>query len=310
MLGLYPVPYATFRKEGSMIRSKLPNVGTTIFTVIGDLAARHQALNLSQGAPSFPCDPALVERAAAAMRAGHNQYAGMTGLAALREAISAKYRSLYSVEYDPDDEVTIVASASQGLYAAIAGLVHPGDEVIYFDPAFDSYAPLVRLQGAVPIAVPLTPDGFRVPWDLVAARITPRTRMIIVNTPHNPTATVFSGQDLERLAELTLTDPSSISVVVARLVQRRLVSRQRAPDDARRWVVTVSARGRTLLARAPEPYQRQLIETLAGQPAAHLELFCGVLEQLNRSLGVTPGDVNLFFEAGAARPRRSRRASR
>ena len=102
-----------------------------------------------------------------------------------------------------DDEVTVVASASQGLYAAIAGLVHPGDEVIYFDPAFDSYAPLVRLQGAVPIAVPLTPDGFRVPWDLVAARITPRTRMIIVNTPHNPTATVFSGQDLERLAELT-----------------------------------------------------------------------------------------------------------
>ncbi len=184
-------------------RSKLPDVGTTIFTVIGDLAARHQALNLSQGAPSFPCDPRLVDRAVAAMRAGHNQYAAMTGLAALRTAIAQKCESLTGARYDADEEVTVVASASQGLYAAITGLVHAGDEVIYFDPAFDSYAPIVRLQGATPVAIKLTADGFRVPWEALAAAITARTRMIIVNTPHNPTATVFTADDLEHLAALT-----------------------------------------------------------------------------------------------------------
>ena len=185
------------------LRSKLPDVGTTIFTVIGDLAAQHQALNLSQGAPNFGCDPQLVESAVAAMRAGHNQYAGMTGLAALRQAIHAKCLATTGVAYDADDEVTVVASASQGLYAAIAGLVHPGDEVIYFDPAFDSYAPVVRLQGAQPIPIKLTALDFQIPWEAVERAITPRTRMIIVNTPHNPTATVFSAADLDRLAALT-----------------------------------------------------------------------------------------------------------
>jgi aspartate/methionine/tyrosine aminotransferase len=184
-------------------RSKLPDVGTTIFTVIGDLAAKHDALNLSQGAPSFACDPALVDAAVAAMRAGHNQYASMTGLPALRQAIAAKVQRISGRVYDADAEVTVVASASQGIYAAIAGLVHPGDEVIYFDPAFDSYAPIVRLQGATPVALKLTPEGFRIPWDALSAAITPRTRMIIVNTPHNPTATLFEAADLERLAALT-----------------------------------------------------------------------------------------------------------
>ena len=185
------------------LRSKLPDVGTTIFTVIGDLAAQHQALNLSQGAPNFGCDPQLVESAVAAMRAGHNQYAGMTGLAALRYAIQAKCLATTGVAYDANDEVTVVASASQGLYAAITGLVHPGDEVIYFDPAFDSYAPVVRLQGAQPIAIKLRDPDFHIPWEAVERAITPRTRMIIVNTPHNPSATVFSAADLDRLAALT-----------------------------------------------------------------------------------------------------------
>lgn len=184
-------------------RSKLPDVGTTIFTVIGDLAAKHQALNLSQGAPNFDCDPRLIDRAVAAMRAGRNQYAPMTGLPALRTAISEKCARITGRHYDVDEEVTVVASASQGLYAAISGLVHPGDEVIYFDPAFDSYAPTIRLQGATPIAIKLAAEGFRIPWDIVAAAITPRTRMIIVNTPHNPTSTVLSAGDLERLAMLT-----------------------------------------------------------------------------------------------------------
>src|SRR3954462_3171529 len=129
-------------------RSKLPDVGTTIFTVIGQLAAQHEALDLCQGAPNFPCDPRLVEGAASAMRAGHNQYARMSGLPALRQAIVDKCRRLNGRQYHVDDEVTVVGSASQGLYAAISALVHAGDEVIYFETSFDSYAPIVRLQGA------------------------------------------------------------------------------------------------------------------------------------------------------------------
>ncbi|MDN7675777.1 pyridoxal phosphate-dependent aminotransferase [Burkholderia oklahomensis] len=184
-------------------RSKLPDVGTTIFTVIGQLAVEHQALNLSQGAPNFAPDPTLVERVARAMRDGHNQYAPMAGVAALREALAVKTERLYGGRYDPESEITVVASASEGLYATISALVHPGDEVIYFEPSFDSYAPIVRLQGATPVAIKLSADGFRVSWDEVAAKITPRTRMLIVNTPHNPTATIFGDADIARLAQLT-----------------------------------------------------------------------------------------------------------
>lgn len=184
-------------------RSKLPDVGTTIFTLIGELAAEHDALNLSQGAPNFPCDPSLVQAAVRAMRAGHNQYAPMAGITALREALADKVARLSGARYRVEDEITVIASASEGLYAAISALVHPGDEVIYFEPAFDSYAPIVRLQGATPIAIKLSPNGFRIDWDEVAAAVTPRTRMIIVNTPHNPTATVFRSDDIARLGALT-----------------------------------------------------------------------------------------------------------
>jgi aspartate/methionine/tyrosine aminotransferase len=184
-------------------RSKLPDVGTTIFTVIGQLASQHGALDLCQGAPNFACDPRLIEAAAQAMRDGHNQYARMSGLASLRQAIVDKCYRLTGIRYSTEDEVTVVGSASQGLYAAISALVHPGDEVLYFEPAFDSYAPIIRLQGAVPIAMKLSPDHFTVPWDQVQAALSARTRMIILNTPHNPTATVLRAQDLERLAALT-----------------------------------------------------------------------------------------------------------
>ena len=183
--------------------SKLPDVGTTIFTVIAELTAKHGALNLAQGSPNFECDPRLVDAAAAAMRAGHNQYSAMAGLATLRTAIAGKCQRLTGARYSAEQEVTVVGSASQGLYAAISALVHPGDEVIYFEPSFDSYAPIVRLQGAMPIAIKLAPDGFKVDWNLVARALSPRTRMIIVNTPHNPTASVFSAHDLEQLAALT-----------------------------------------------------------------------------------------------------------
>ncbi|HWT37959.1 MAG TPA: pyridoxal phosphate-dependent aminotransferase [Paraburkholderia sp.] len=184
-------------------RSKLPDVGTTIFTVIGQLAAEHNALNLSQGAPNFAPDEALVDGVSKAMRAGHNQYAPMAGIGALRSALAAKVETLYGVHYDPSTEVTVIASASEGLYSTISALVHPGDEVIYFEPSFDSYAPIVRLQGAKPIPIKLSAPGFRVNWDEVSAAITPKTRMIIVNTPHNPTATIFSDADIERLKAVT-----------------------------------------------------------------------------------------------------------
>ncbi|EMF03629.1 methionine aminotransferase [Serratia marcescens] len=184
-------------------RSKLPDVGTTIFTVIGQLSAEHQALNLSQGAPNFAGDPQLIEATAQAMRAGHNQYAPMSGVAALRAALAEKAERLYGARYDADEEITVIASASEGLYSAISALVHPGDEVIYFEPAFDSYAPIVRLQGATPVAIKLSLQDFRVDWDEVAAAINGKTRMIIVNTPHNPTGAVFDAQDIERLTALT-----------------------------------------------------------------------------------------------------------
>ncbi|WP_330986023.1 MULTISPECIES: pyridoxal phosphate-dependent aminotransferase [Enterobacterales] len=184
-------------------RTKLPDVGTTIFTVIGQLSSQHNAINLSQGAPNFPCDPRLVAGVTRAMEEGHNQYAPMTGLRPLKARIADKIADLYGTRYDVDSEVLITASASEGLYSAISGLVHPGDEVIYFEPSFDSYAPIVRLQGAKPVAIKLTVPDFQVDWDEVRAAITPRTRMIIVNTPHNPSGMVFSADDLQQLANLT-----------------------------------------------------------------------------------------------------------
>ncbi|QUY49627.1 pyridoxal phosphate-dependent aminotransferase [Serratia plymuthica] len=184
-------------------RSKLPDVGTTIFTVIGQLSAEHQALNLSQGAPNFACQPQLVDAVAQAMRAGHNQYAPMSGVAALRAALADKVERLYGARYDADEEITVIASASEGLYSAISALVHPGDEVIYFEPAFDSYAPIVRLQGATPVAIKLSLQDLHIDWDEVAAAITGKTRMIIVNSPHNPTGSVFGEHDIERLTALT-----------------------------------------------------------------------------------------------------------
>ncbi|ADU69314.1 methionine aminotransferase [Pantoea sp. At-9b] len=183
--------------------SKLPDVGTTIFSVIGQLSAQHKAINLSQGAPNFPCDPQLVELVSNAMREGHNQYAPLTGLPALKEALAQKVHTLYGQQYDVGSEVLITGSASQGIYMAISALVHPGDEVIFFEPAFDSYAPVVRLQGGTPIGLKLQVPDFAINWDELRATITPRTRMIIINTPHNPSAQVLTPTDLDQLAQLT-----------------------------------------------------------------------------------------------------------
>ena len=178
------------------------------------------------------------------MRAGYNQYAPMAGIAALREALARKIARLYGARYGADDEITIVASASEGLYASISALVHPGDEVVYFEPAFDSHAPIVRLQGATPVPIKLLPRGFRVDWEEVAAALSPRTRMIIINTPHNPTATVFGAGDIARLTALThgtgiviLSDEVHEHVVFDGAVHHSMA---RYPEVAERSVIVCS----------------------------------------------------------------------
>jgi len=183
--------------------SRLPSVGTTIFATIAQLVERYEAINLAQGAPDFDCDPVLIDNACQAMHQGHNQYAPMIGIESLRAAIADKAKALYNCEYDIDNEVTVTSSASESLYAAITALLHPGDEVIYFEPSFDSYAPSVRLQGAIPVCLKLMAPSFAIDWQEVKTKINDKTRMIIINSPHNPTGTVLNQQDIAELIKLT-----------------------------------------------------------------------------------------------------------
>jgi methionine aminotransferase len=182
--------------------SRLPEVGTTIFTVMSALAAQHGAVNLGQGFPDFECDPKLLDAVDAAMRAGHNQYPPMAGVAPLREAVAAKIEALYGARYDPGGEVTITAGATQAILTAILAVVHPGDEVIVLEPCYDSYVPNIELAGGTVVRVALTPGTFRPDFDAIAAALNPRTRAIVVNSPHNPSATVWSRAEMERLAAL------------------------------------------------------------------------------------------------------------
>ncbi len=185
------------------LRSRLPASGTTIFTVMSALAEKHGAVNLGQGFPDFPIDPALIDLFTAAMKAGHNQYPPMAGVPALREAIAGKVERLYGRQYDPGDEITVTAGATQAIYTAIQALAHPGDEVIVFEPAYDSYIPSIRLAGAVPVRVPLAFPGYHVDWAAVRLAVTPRTRLIVVNSPCNPGTSVLSAEDLRQLEDLT-----------------------------------------------------------------------------------------------------------
>lgn len=184
--------------------SRLPQVGTTVFTQMSALAQEHGAVNLGQGFPDFECDPKLADLVAQAMRAGHNQYPLMTGVPALREAIAAKIEALYRKRYDSAREITVTAGATQGLITSILCSVHPGDEVIVIEPAYDSYAPSIVLAGGVPVPVAMRLDGggYSVPWDRVAAAVTARTRMIVINTPHNPTGSILRRADLDALATI------------------------------------------------------------------------------------------------------------
>ena len=181
---------------------KLPDVGTTIFTVISRRAAELGAVNLGQGSPDYPVDPRLTELVAEAMRAGHNQYAPMAGVPALREAIARQTGARHAIDIDADGEVTITLGATEAIFSAITALAGPGDEVMVFDPAYDSYDPAARVAGATCIHVPLAPPTFRHDWDRVRAAITPRTRIVVINSPQNPACTVMDAQDLRELARL------------------------------------------------------------------------------------------------------------
>lgn len=191
----YPTPALTTR---------LPLVGTTVFTRMSSLAAQHGAVNLGQGFPDFDCAPELVDLVSDAMRAGHNQYPMMTGAAPLREAIAAKIASLYGHDYDAGTEITVTAGATQALTTAILCCVHPGDEVIVIEPAYDSYLPAIALAGGVPVLVSMQvgEEGYSVPWDKLAAAVSSKTRLIIINTPHNPTGTILRPADVAALADI------------------------------------------------------------------------------------------------------------
>ncbi len=184
------------------IESKLPRVGTTIFTVMSRLAAEHNAINLSQGFPDFDCAPELRALVTKFINSGLNQYPPMAGVAPLREAIAAKNEALYGIRYDVEQEITVVPGATYGIYTAVAAMIRPGDEVILFEPTYDSYAPAVEVNGGVPVYVQLRYPDYSIDWQAVQNAITPRTKLLIINTPNNPTATVMSAEDMRMLEGL------------------------------------------------------------------------------------------------------------
>jgi methionine aminotransferase len=182
--------------------SKLPQTGTTIFTVMSALAAELGAINLSQGFPDYNCAPELVELVNKAMQNGHNQYAPMPGLMALREQIAIKTERLYGAVYNPDTEITVTAGGTQAVFTAISAVIHPNDEVIIFEPAYDCYAPAIKLMGGVVKSLELDPPDYRIAWDMVKRLINGKTKMIILNSPHNPTATILRKEDIDELSAL------------------------------------------------------------------------------------------------------------
>jgi len=184
------------------IISKLPQTGTTIFTVMSALATEVGAINLSQGFPDFNTSPELIELVNTAMKDGHNQYAPMPGVMALREQIAQKTEKLYGAVYNPDTEITITAGGTQAIFTAITAVINPNDEVIIFEPAFDCYAPAIKLAGGIVKSLELTPPDYRIPWDMVRRLINNKTRMIILNTPHNPTATILQKEDIDELSAI------------------------------------------------------------------------------------------------------------
>ena len=228
-----------------MIReSKLPAVGTTIFTVMSRLAAEVGAINLSQGFPDFDCDPALVDAVAAHMRRGENQYAPMQGLMRLRQAIAAKYEETHGRRYDPESEVTVTSGGTEAIFDAVAATVGRGDEVIVLEPCYDSYVPAILLSGATPVYVPLQFPSYGIDWDAVRGAVTPRTRMIFLNSPHNPAGATLTAADIRELT--AIVDGTGILVLSDEVYEhiifdgRQHESMARHPELARRSVVVGS----------------------------------------------------------------------
>jgi methionine aminotransferase len=193
---------STLLERTPVLQTKLPAVGTTIFTVMSQLAAEKGAVNLGQGFPDFDCDPKLVDAVTQAMTKGLNQYPPMTGVPALRDAISAKVKALYGHHYDAATEITVTAGATQAIITIILAVVRPGDEVIVLEPCYDSYVPNIDLAGGKVVRVPLTPGTFRPDFDRISAAINTKTRAIIINSPHNPSGTVWTRDDMLRLQEI------------------------------------------------------------------------------------------------------------
>ena len=201
---------STLDSKTPVMESKLPNVGTTIFTIMSDLAAKSHAINLGQGFPDFDCDPLLISKVDESMRSGFNQYPPMIGISELRHEISKKINNLYSHSYDPDSEITITAGGTQGIFTAILSTVRPGDEVIVIEPAYDSYVPAIELSGGKVVSVQMliinnessNQVSYQIPWQALQNAISKDTRLIIINTPHNPTGMVWTKWDLDKLADL------------------------------------------------------------------------------------------------------------
>ncbi len=213
------------------LQSRLPNVGTTIFTVMSTLAAEKNAVNLGQGFPDFNCDPALVDAVTQAMQKGLNQYPPMTGVPLLREAVASKIEALYGHRYNAASEITITAGATQAIITTILAVVHPGDEVIVLEPCYDSYVPNIELAGGVTVRVPLTPGTFRPDFDKIAAAITPKTRAILVNSPHNPSGTVWTAQDMLRLQDILA--PTEVLLICDEVYEHMVFDGQQHQSAAR-----------------------------------------------------------------------------
>jgi methionine transaminase len=215
----------------SELRSRLPNVGTTIFTVMSALASETGAVNLGQGFPDFACDPALPQAVTDAMAAGHNQYPPMPGVPALRQAMAAKVQALYGRSVDANTEVTVTAGATQAILTIALAVVHPGDEVIVLEPCYDSYVPSIELAGGVVVRVPLVPGSFRPNFDALASAITPRTRAIIINSPHNPSGTVWSDADMRRLQDILA--PTKVLLISDEVYEHMVFDGQQHQSAAR-----------------------------------------------------------------------------
>jgi len=190
------------RESPKNLRSKLPNVKTTIFTTVGNLARKHKAIDLSQGFPNFEADPKLMDLVTKAMKSGHNQYAPMQGYFRLREIISEKIERLHGRKYNPENEITVTVGATQAIFTAVTAFVHPGDEVIVLKPCYDCYEPAIEVNGGIVVPIQLRAGDYTLDWEEFKRKITPKTRMVIINTPHNPSGKIFSKEDMLQLQEI------------------------------------------------------------------------------------------------------------